>query len=120
MILNSQYKNSSSFPMDIKLNGKDVQLNKSNISSIGMETHLYFPLGTLIPERNIIFSCANNMLFVSYNQSIMTYSENEGNYWTKASFPTPDATGHIATNVVNQALIISNDNKNSLELRELL
>lgn len=48
MILNSQYKNSSSFPMDIKLNGKDAQLNKDFIAPSEINAQLYSPTGTPI------------------------------------------------------------------------
>ncbi len=88
MILNSQYKNSSSFPMDIKLNGKDAQLNKDFIAPSEINAQLYSPTGTPIQsDRNIVLSCANNMLFLTYNAFAISYSEN-GIYWQKASIPS--------------------------------
>lgn len=88
MILNSQYKNSSSFPMDIKLNGKDAQLNKDFIAPSEINAQLYSPTGTPIQsDRNIVLSCANNMLFLTYNAFAISYSEN-GIYWQRASIPS--------------------------------
>jgi len=90
MILNSQYKNSSSFPMDIKLNGKDAQLNKDFIAPSEINAQLYSPTGTPIQsDRNIVLSCANNMLFLTYNAFAISYSEN-GIYWQRGSPPKRD------------------------------